>query len=82
MSVTHEPLATSAAQPPEGVMGRYHQLLRHRLLMMAILLLAIVASLVLDFTLGPSGLSLFTLWQTLLSPDTVEAWRGCCCVIH
>jgi len=54
-------------------MGRYRQLLRQRLLLMSILLLAILASLVLDFTLGPSGLTLNTLWHTLLQPDSVDA---------
>ncbi len=37
------------------------------------LLVAILASLVLDFTLGPAGLSLSTLWHTLLSPESVDA---------
>ncbi|BCQ35768.1 MULTISPECIES: FecCD family ABC transporter permease [Erwinia] len=73
MSLTQEPVQHAGNIPPEGVMGRYHQLLRHRLLIMAVLVLAIAASLVLDFTLGPSGLSLQVLWQTLLSPETVDA---------
>jgi len=54
-------------------MGRYHQVLRRRMLMIAVLVLAIIASLVLDFTLGPAGLSLSTLWQSLLHPATVDA---------
>ncbi|MDU4092419.1 MAG: iron ABC transporter permease, partial [Pantoea sp.] len=53
-------------------MGRYHQLLRHRLMMMGVLLLAILASLIFDFTLGPSGLTLDTLRHTLLQPDSVD----------
>jgi iron complex transport system permease protein len=48
-------------------------MLHHRLLMMSGLVLAILASLVLDFTLGPSGLSLEALWHTLLSPESVGA---------
>lgn len=72
MSVTPDS-APVAAKPPEQVMGRYRQLLRHRLLMMGVLLLAILASLVFDFTLGPSGLTLDTLWHTLLQPDSVDA---------
>jgi len=54
-------------------MDRYHQVLRRRMLMIAVLVLAIIASLVLDFTLGPAGLSLSTLWQSLLHPATVDA---------
>jgi iron complex transport system permease protein len=36
--------------------------------MLLLLLLLIVASLLLDFVLGPSGMSLHTLWQTLTNP--------------
>lgn len=73
MSVTHDPVQYASRQSATGVMGRYHHMLRHRLLLMSVLVLAILASLVLDFTLGPSGLSLEALWQTLISPDSVEA---------
>lgn len=73
MSVTHEPVQYAGKQQAQSVMGRYHHMLRHRLIMMSVLVLAILASLVLDFTLGPSGLSLQALWQTLLSPETVDA---------
>ncbi|CAQ83776.1 similar to hemin/siderophore abc transporter [Photorhabdus asymbiotica] len=41
--------------------------------MMVSIFLVIGASLVLDFTIGPSGLSLQSLWQTLVSPDSVDA---------
>ncbi len=54
-------------------MGSYHQVLRRRILMIAVLVLTIAASLMLDFTLGPAGLSLSTLWQSLLHPATVDA---------
>ncbi|CAX60525.1 MULTISPECIES: FecCD family ABC transporter permease [Erwinia] len=73
MSVTHDPVQYAEKPQAEGVMGRYHHMLRHRLLMMSVLVLAILASLVLDFTLGPSGLTLDTLWHTLLSPESVDA---------
>ncbi|WP_067708617.1 MULTISPECIES: iron ABC transporter permease [unclassified Erwinia] len=73
MSVTHDSMQYVEKQPKESVMGRYHQLLRYRLLLMAVLVLAILASLMLDFTLGPSGLSLHDLWRTLLSPESVDA---------
>lgn len=60
-------------QPDAGVMGRYQHILRHRLLMMGVLALAILGSLLLDFTMGPSGLSLSSLWQTLLDPAAADA---------
>ncbi len=47
---------------------RYRQVLRQRLLLIGVLVLAILASVILDFTLGPAGLPLDTLWQTLLHP--------------
>ncbi len=64
---------TDSTLPAQGAMGRYHQVLRRRMLMIAVLVLAIIASLVLDFTLGPAGLSLPTPWQSLLHPATVDA---------
>lgn len=54
-------------------MTRYHQVLRQRMLLIGVLVLAILASLILDFTLGPAGLSLDTLWQALTQPDSVDA---------
>ncbi|GAA3600409.1 iron ABC transporter permease [Gibbsiella greigii] len=54
-------------------MGRYHHILHHRLLIMGVFALAIVGSLLLDFTMGPSGLSLTALWQTLLDPAAADA---------
>lgn len=72
MSVTHNS-DRYGVQRHEGAMDRYHHLLRRRLLFMGVLVLAILASLLFDFTLGPSGLSLETLWQTLISPASVDA---------
>ena len=45
----------------------------HRYLLMGALVIAILASLLLDFTLGPSGLPLDTLWQTLIDPASANA---------
>jgi iron complex transport system permease protein len=63
--------------PQEGksaaIMGRYQLVLRHRYLLMFALVLAILASLLLDFTLGPSALPLGTLWQTLIDPAHADA---------
>ncbi len=52
--------------------ARYRLVLRHRLSMAGVLLLAILASLLLDFTLGPSGLSLHQVWQALVHPQAVS----------
>ncbi|MFP1920728.1 FecCD family ABC transporter permease [Lonsdalea quercina] len=54
-------------------MHRYQHIVRHRMLIMAVLVIAIVASLLLDFVLGPSGLPLKTLWQTLTNPAAADA---------
>ncbi|PIJ50593.1 iron-siderophore ABC transporter permease [Erwinia sp. OLTSP20] len=60
-------------ETPGETVRRYHQLLRHRLAILFLLLLAILASLALDFTLGPAGLNLRTLAATLLHPAQAEA---------
>ncbi|EOS92877.1 iron ABC transporter permease [Erwinia tracheiphila] len=73
MSLTHDSARQAGGQQNESVMVSYHRVLRHRMVMISVLMIAIVASLLLDFTLGPSGLSLSTLWQTLLSPESVDA---------
>ncbi|BEM29133.1 iron ABC transporter permease [Serratia ureilytica] len=73
MSVSTDPVTEAKGQPDAGVMGRYQHILRHRLLMMGVLALAILGSLLLDFTMGPSGLSLSSLWQTLLDPAAADA---------
>ncbi|STR41050.1 iron(III) dicitrate transport system permease protein FecD [Klebsiella michiganensis] len=41
--------------------------------MLLLLTLLIVASLLLDFVMGPSGLSLQALWQTLTDPASASA---------
>ena len=73
MSVSTDPMTDAKGQPNAGVMGRYQHILRHRLLMMGVLALAILGSLLLDFTMGPSGLSLSSLWHTLLDPAAADA---------
>ncbi|HAT5012194.1 TPA: iron ABC transporter permease [Serratia marcescens] len=73
MSVSTDPMTDAKGHPNAGVMGRYQHILRHRLLMMGVLALAILGSLLLDFTMGPSGLSLSSLWQTLLDPAAADA---------
>lgn len=61
----------TAAEP--DVITRYRHVIRHRLLIMLLLIVAICASLLLDFTIGPSGMPLNTLWQTLTDPVHAEA---------
>lgn len=73
MSVSTDPMTEAKGQPNAGVMGRYQHILRHRLMMMGVLALAILGSLLLDFTMGPSGLSLSSLWHTLLDPAAADA---------
>lgn len=56
-----------------SVMRRYHSILRKRLMVMALVVVAIIGSLVLDFIMGPSGLTVSELWQTLWHSETVSA---------
>ena len=51
-----------------SVENRYRQLFRQRLVILAVIFIAIIASLLLDFTLGPSGLPLHCLLYTSPSP--------------
>ena len=73
MSVSTDPMPDAKGKPDVNAMGRYNHILRHRLLMMGVLALAIMGSLLLDFTMGPSGLSLSSLWQTLIDPAAADA---------
>ncbi|UMS28658.1 FecCD family ABC transporter permease [Escherichia coli] len=54
------------------IINQYQHIFRRRLLFMGVLTLAIVGSLVMDFVMGPSGLPLSTLWNTLFAPETVD----------
>ncbi len=64
-------MSLSANAP--SIDDRYRLVVRKRLMLALLIIAAIVASLVLDSTLGPSGLSLGELWQTLLHPASVNA---------
>ncbi|RJT46739.1 FecCD family ABC transporter permease [Rahnella woolbedingensis] len=72
MSATTEPALAVKGNAPDGVMGRYRNIVRRRLLIMLVLVLAIVVSLVIDFIMGPSGLSLGTLWKTLFNAAAAD----------
>ncbi|WP_145590463.1 FecCD family ABC transporter permease [Yersinia aleksiciae] len=73
MSITTEPITKTSSEADVNVMGRYKNIVRHRLLIMAGLVLAILGCLLLDFTMGPSGLALSSLWQTLIDPASADA---------
>ncbi|WP_176519683.1 FecCD family ABC transporter permease [Kosakonia pseudosacchari] len=55
------------------MMLNYRVILRRRVSLLALLVVCIIASMLLDFTLGPSGLPLDTLWQTLVDPASADA---------
>lgn len=69
MSSNLESIKAESKDPDVSVMVNYRSIIRQRLLVMLLLVLAILGSLVLDFTMGPSGLTLDTLWQTLVTPE-------------
>lgn len=69
MSTTIEP----GASQTDGLMLHYRAILRRRVSLLLVLAVLIVASMLLDFTLGPSGLPLDTLWHTLIDPASVDA---------
>jgi iron complex transport system permease protein len=78
MSASTDPLLNVASHRDEptldgSVMGRYKTILRRRLSLMLVLVIAIFASLVLDFVMGPAGLSLDTLWQTIFHAQAADA---------
>ncbi|MGJ0624106.1 FecCD family ABC transporter permease [Xenorhabdus bovienii] len=74
MSVTTEPMPMVKQQLSEcDVKARYRHILHRRIALILLITFVIAASLVLDFTMGPSGLSLQALWQTLVSPESVDA---------
>ncbi|MEI7187915.1 iron ABC transporter permease [Dickeya dianthicola] len=73
MSVTTESPISRVSAAENSAIVHYRHIIRHRLAVMAVLVVAIVASLLLDFVLGPSGLPLDVLWQTLTDPANADA---------
>lgn len=51
---------------------QYRKVIRKRVLRVLMIVMAIVGSLLLDFTLGPSGLPIGELWQTLIHPTSAS----------
>lgn len=61
-------------KPDESTLiSRYRRVIWRRYALAGVILLFILCSLLLDFTLGPSGISLPTLWHTLIHPTAAEA---------
>ncbi|ANR78270.1 iron-siderophore ABC transporter permease [Kosakonia sacchari] len=60
-------------QRQDSLMLNYRVILRRRVSLLALLVVFIAAAMLLDFTLGPSGLPLETLWQTLVDPASADA---------
>ncbi|GBU09786.1 iron/siderophore ABC transporter permease component [Gammaproteobacteria bacterium] len=52
---------------------KYQALIKQRTMLIILLIILIMSSLLVDFIIGPSGLSLKTLWQTLWSPELANA---------
>ncbi|AIA72064.1 ABC transporter permease (FecCD-family) [Pectobacterium atrosepticum SCRI1043] len=73
MSTTTEPGIHNTAVDANTIMDNYRAIIRRRVSVMAILLLIIIGSLLLDFTMGPSGLTLDVLWNTLTDPASADA---------
>ncbi|MEF3111246.1 iron ABC transporter permease [Raoultella sp. WB_B2P2-3] len=55
------------------MMANYRRIVRRRVGFMLLLVVLIVTSLLLDFMMGPSGMPLHTLWQTLIDPAGASA---------
>ncbi|RKO79274.1 iron-siderophore ABC transporter permease [Pectobacterium parmentieri] len=73
MSTITEPGIRNTATDANTIMDNYRGIIRRRVGVMAILLLIIIGSLLLDFTMGPSGLTLDVLWNTLTDPASADA---------
>jgi iron complex transport system permease protein len=56
----------------QQLLAGYQRLLRRRFVIMLLVLIVICCSLLTDFLLGPSGLALHTLWQTLLHASQAD----------
>lgn len=66
-------IMTSRPVEKPGLTAGYRRVLRRRYGLLAVIVVTILGSLVLDFVLGPSGLSLNQLATTLIAPDSASA---------
>lgn len=73
MSTTLETSEQRQETAADSLMLNYRVILRRRVSLLALLVVFIAAAMLLDFTLGPSGLPLETLWQTLVDPSSADA---------
>lgn len=70
MSITTESLSEPASS--DDISERYQKILKYRYLVMALLIALISGSLVLDFMIGPSGLSIKEFFTALTNPDATN----------
>ncbi|WP_446028255.1 FecCD family ABC transporter permease [Lelliottia amnigena] len=66
-------LATRANPDGAAVASHYKKIILRRFILGGVLLLLLLLSLLLDFTLGPSGISVATLWHTLFDAASADA---------
>lgn len=66
-------LAASVKPDESTIASHYRRVVLRRYALAGALLLLIVCSLLLDFTLGPSGMSVSTLWHTLVNASAADA---------
>lgn len=67
------PLVASITPDKSPVSSQYRKIVLQRFILAGAILLFILFSLILDFTLGPSGLSLSALWHALVDTGSVDA---------
>ncbi|MDK9603787.1 iron ABC transporter permease [Lelliottia sp. V104_15] len=67
------PLVASVKPDGSAVATQYRKVVMRRFVVAGVILLLIVLSLLLDFTLGPSGISVATLWHTLFDAASADA---------
>lgn len=67
------PLVASVKPDGSAVASQYRKVVMRRFIVAGVILLLIVLSLLLDFTLGPSGISVATLWHTLFDAASADA---------
>ena len=65
-------LAADAQSGESAIASQYRKILLRRFALGGVLLLCIACSLLLDFTIGPSGLPLSTLWHTLVDASAAD----------
>ncbi len=66
-------LAASDQTGESIIASHYRKVLARRFALAGVLFFFIICSLILDFTLGPSGISVSTLWHTLINSAAADA---------